>query len=139
MDVTVTIKADDIYNKVYAVTGHTGKVLEKIDTMSATEDESNVLEPLLSESVAELSDVVSSYGSVENVGDVTVNFVLPSNWKDSAKNSLTKAIESFLVNGVCSKWFAITNREDVKYYADKQTVSGSNIIKLLCERTRPNR
>ena len=124
MDISISINEDSVYNDVYVVTGHTAKALDQMDKVSATEDESNVLSPFLLEASGEA---------------ISVDLSLPSNWKQNAKSALEKAMHNFLVNGVCAKWFAISNREDVKFYMDKQSVNASNIIKLLCERTRPTR
>ena len=140
MDISISINEDSVYNDVYVVTGHTAKALDQMDKVSATEDESNVLSPFLLEASSELSEVISAYGSLSYSGEaISVDLSLPSNWKQNAKSALEKAMHNFLVNGVCAKWFAISNREDVKFYMDKQSVNASNIIKLLCERTRPTR
>lgn len=141
MDVSITINTEDVLNDVYIVSGHTGKALENIDKVSATEDESNLLEPFFVEAASELSDVISSYGTLSYGSDssLTITFQLPANWKQTAKPSLEKALHNYLVNSVCQRWFAVTNREDVKYYADKVVVNATNIVKLLCERIRPTR
>lgn len=140
MDVSVEIKNNDVLQNVYIVSGHTGKAMESMDKVSATEDETNVLEPFLVEAASELGDIVSSYGTLSYDADaITVNFVLPANWKSAAKPALEKALHNYLANSVCQRWFAMTNKEDVKYYVDKVAVNATNIIKLLCERTRPTR
>lgn len=140
MNIQITINEDDIYKEVYAITAHTGKALESIDKVSATEDESSVLRPFLNESTAELSDVVASFGTISyGTGSINLSFSLPSNWKESVKPTLEQCLMNYLTNSVCQRWFAMTNRDDVKYYADKVVVNAANITKLLCERKRPER
>lgn len=140
MDVNITIGEERIYKDVYAITAHTGKASEDMDKISVSEDESSVIEPFLKESAAELSDVISTYGTIEyGDGNISINFSLPSNWKESAKPTLEQCLANYLSNSICQRWFAMTNKEDVKYYSDKVVVNATNIIKLLCERTKPKR
>lgn len=140
MEIQVTIQESDIYSVVYAITAHTGKALESMDKISATEDESSVLQPFLNESTAELSDVIASFGTISyGDGTIDLSFSLPSNWKESVKPTLQQCLTNYLTNSVCQRWFAMTNRDDVKYYADKVVVNAANITKLLCERKRPER
>lgn len=140
MEINITIQESKVYSEVYAITAHTGKALDMMDKVSATEDESKVLEPFLNESTAELSDVIASFGSISyGQGSIDISFDLPSNWKESVKPTLEQCLVNYLTNSVCQRWFAMTNRDDVKYYADKVVVNATNIIKLLCERKRPER
>lgn len=140
MEISITIQEEKVYSEVYAITAHTGKALEKMDKVSATEDESSVLTPFLNESTAELSDVIASFGTISyGAGTIDLSFSLPSNWKESVKPTLEQCLINYLTNSVCQRWFAMTNRDDVKYYADKVVVNAANIIKLLCERKRPER
>lgn len=140
MDVNITIEEERIYKDVYAITAHTGKAAEDMDKISMSEDESSVIDPFLKESAAELSDVISTYGTIEyGDGSISINFSLPSNWKESVKPTLEQCLVNYLSNSICQRWFAMTNKEDVKYYSDKVVVNATNIIKLLCERTKPKR
>lgn len=140
MDVNIIIGEERIYKDVYAITAHTGKASEDMDKISVSEDESSVIEPFLKESAAELSDVISTYGTIEyGDGNISINFSLPSNWKDSVKPTLEQCLGNYLTNSICQRWFAMTNKDDVKYYADKVVVNATNIIKLLCERIKPKR
>lgn len=56
MEVNVTIQESKIYEDVYAITANTGKALDNIDKLSLTEDEMKIVQPLMKESAAELSD-----------------------------------------------------------------------------------
>ena len=140
MNVNISIQEGSIYDEVYAITAHTGKALERMDKVSATEDESSVLRPFLNESTAELSGVIASFGTISyGTGTIDLSFSLPSNWNDRVKPTLEQCLMNYLTNSVCQRWFAMTNRDDVKYYAEKVVVNAANIIKLLCERKRPER
>ena len=140
MEVTTNITQTDIYEDVYVITGQTAKALKEMDLVSATEDEDNVLSPFFKEAAAELSEIISSYGSLTVRGnDILITFQLPSNWKESVKNSLDAAIHNFITNSVCAKWFAMTNRPDMQYYQGKIASNTTNIIKLLCEKSKPTR
>lgn len=140
MNVIISIQEERIYNDVYAITAHTGKASDNMDKISASEDEAGIIESFLRESASELSDVISTYGTIEyGDGVLNINFDLPSNWKDTAKPTLEQCLVNYLSNSICQRWFAMTNKEDVKYYSDKVVVNAKNIIKLLCERIKPKR
>lgn len=140
MNVIISIQEERIYNDVYAITAHTGKASDNMDKISASEDEAGIIESFLRESASELSDVISTYGTIEyGDGVLNINFDLPSNWKDTAKPTLAQCLVNYLSNSICQRWFAMTNKEDVKYYSDKVVVNATNIIKLLCERIKPKR
>lgn len=140
MNVIISIQEERIYNDVYAITAHTGKASDNMDKISASEDEAGIIELFLRESASELSDVISTYGTIEyGDGVLNINFDLPSNWKDTAKPTLEQCLVNYLSNSICQRWFAMTNEEDVKYYSDKVVVNATNIIKLLCERIKPKR
>lgn len=140
MEVNVTIQESKIYEDVYAITANTGKALDNIDKLSLTEDEMKIVQPLMKESAAELSDVISSYATLSfGEGEISIDFDLPVNWKDAALTTLTQCLTNYISNSICQRWFAMTNRDDVKYYADKVVVNATNIKKLLCERKKPQR
>lgn len=140
MNVIISIQEERIYNDVYAITAHTGKASDNMDKISASEDEAGIIESFLRESASELSGVISTYGTIEyGDGVLNINFDLPSNWKDTAKPTLEQCLVNYLSNSICQRWFAVTNKEDVKYYSDKVVVNATNIIKLLCERIKPKR
>lgn len=140
MNVIISIQEERIYNDVYAITAHTGKASDNMDKISASEDEAGIIELFLRESASELSDVISTYGTIEyGDGVLNINFDLPSNWKDTAKPTLEQCLVNYLSSSICQRWFAMTNKEDVKYYSDKVVVNATNIIKLLCERIKPKR
>lgn len=140
MEVNISIGTNEIYEDVYAITSNTGKAMENIEKVSLTEDEIRIIEPFMKESASELSDVISSYGTLTFDSDsIDVNFSLPSNWKEDAKPTLTQCIKNYISNSICQRWFAMTNKEDVKYYAEKVVVNAASITKLLCERKKPTR
>jgi len=140
MEVIISICTKEIYKDVYAITSHTGKAIEDIDKVSLSEDDIRIIEPFMKESASELSDVISSYGTLSFDSDtIRVDLSLPSNWKEDVKPTLTQCIKNYISNSICQRWFAITRNDYVKYYADKVVVNSNNIIKLLCERNRPER
>lgn len=140
MEISIAILNQKVYDDVYIVTGQTGKGLGNVDGVSATEDEDIVLEPFLAEATAELAEVVSTYGTIAyGDGQTNLTFSLPSNWKVSVQPALEKALHNYLVNSVCVRWFATTNRDDMQFYIHKIESNTTNIIKLLCEKTKPKR
>lgn len=140
MDIVIEIDTKTIYDEVYAVTSHTGRAAGNIDAISLSEDEIKIIDSFMKESASELSDVISTYGTISfDSNSINIYFILPSNWKEDAKPTLTQCLKNYISNSICQRWFAMTNREDVKYYADKVIVNATNITKLLCERKKPVR
>lgn len=139
MDINITIEVRNIYEDVYAITSQTGKAVDNIDKISLSEDEIRIIDPLMKESVYDLSDVISSYGNLSIIGDtILISFSLPPNWKDN-KNALIQCIRNYISNSICKKWFSMTNKDDVIYYSERVILNSNNIKKILCERIRPKR
>ena len=140
MDIIFSINKEFLYPEIYKVTGITGKTLGDIDKVSATEDEIRIVDRFFLEAGADLSGIISNHGSVsQSDTEYTITFSLPPNWKESVKDSLENNVQTYLINNICMKWFAVTNKEDVKYYADKLVTNATNIVRLLCERKKPER
>ena len=140
MDIIISVNKESLYPEVYKVTGITGKTLRDIDKVSATEDEIKVVDRFFLEAGADLSGIVSNYGSVSQTDTgYTITFSLPPNWKEAVKDSLENNIQTYLINNICMKWFAVTNKEDIKYYTDKLMTNATNIVRLLSERKKPKR
>nr|DAU87699.1 MAG TPA: hypothetical protein [Caudoviricetes sp.] len=140
MDVNITIESSKIYDDVYVITSHTGKAIGDIDRISLSKDEIKIIESFMKESVSELNDIVSSYGSLSfDADNITIELKLPSNWKESLLPSLEQCIKNYVSNSICQRWYSITNKEDVKYYADKVIVNANNITKFLHEHKKPER
>ena len=136
----ISVNKESLYPEVYKVTGITGKTLRDIDKVSATEDEIKVVDRFFLEAGADLSGIVSNYGSVSQTDTgYTITFSLPPNWKEAVKDSLENNIQTYLINNICMKWFAVTNKEDIKYYTDKLMTNATNIVRLLSERKKPKR
>ena len=94
----------------------------------------------MKESTGELGDILSYYGTLSvNSDKISVSLSMPSNWKESLKDSLSQCISNYISNSICQRWFSISDKEDVKYYADKVLVNEKNINKILSERGKPQR
>lgn len=105
MDINITIEVRNIYEDVYAITSQTGKAVDNIDKISLSEDEIRIIDPLMKESVYDLSDVISSYGNLSIIGDtILISFSLPPNWKDN-KNALIQCIRNYISNSICKNGF----------------------------------
>lgn len=140
LNIVIDIDTQKVYDEVYAITSHTGKAAGNIDGISLSEDEIRIIEPFMKESTGELGDILSYYGTLSvNSDKISVSLSMPSNWKESLKDSLSQCISNYISNSICQRWFSISDKEDVKYYADKVLVNEKNINKILSEREKPQR
>lgn len=140
LDIVIDIYTQKVYDEVYAITSYTGKAAGNIDGISLSEDEIRIIEPFIKESARELGDILSYYGTLSvNSDKISVSLSMPSNWKESLKDSLSQCISNYISNSICQRWFSISDKEDVKYYADKVLVNEKNINKILSEREKPQR
>lgn len=134
MNVNITLTKNDILDQVYRITGYTGKKGGDLDKLASTEDDSILLGSYYDEATCSLADVVSLYGSVS---DTAVTLAMPVNWKSGVQTSLGSAIKNYIINYMCMKWFALSKKDEVQYYANMADKMEANIKKLLTEREKP--
>lgn len=148
----------DIQNKAY-LTGHAReaegtKNYQAASNMQASDDDDNSyqirrslanafssLKSLLGEYLQE--DTTTSdnkiYEEIDNDGQLTLTFLLPSNYNNASADSLGNGIHTYLVDMALGDWFAITNKEDAETYIAHSAVSLETIKRALYKRSRPNR
>lgn len=148
----------DIQNKAY-LTGQAReaegkKSYEAASNMQASDDMENsyqirrslanafsALKSLLGEYLSEdksTSDNLISQ-EIDNDGELTLAFELPSNYNNASADSLGNGIHAYLVDMALSDWFAITNKEDADTYVAHSSISLENVKRALYKRSRPER
>lgn len=160
-DLTVTEEVReliyDVQNKAY-LTGQAReaegkKPYQAASNMQASDDENSYqIRRSLANAFSSLKSLLGEYlyedrstsnnrmiSEIDNNGQLTLAFKLPSNYNNASADSLGNGIHSYLVDMTLADWFAITNKEDAEVYAGHSTVSLENVKRALYKRSRPTR
>lgn len=147
----------DVMNKSH-LTGQArnaeGKDYRATAYMQASEDDEHAYQLLRSISNAfshlkvELGEYLHEDGStsnnrinktVEDGGKLTLSFLLPSNFNNSACDSLGDMLHEYIVDRTLSEWFVITDKQDAQDYANLATDALNQAKQALYKRERPTR
>lgn len=160
-NVTVTLESKeikfDVMNKSH-LTGQArnaeGKDYRVTAYMQASEDDEHAYQILRSISNAfshlkvELGEYLHEDGSttnnrinetVEDGGQLVLVFRLPSNFNNSACDSLGGMLHEYIVDRTLSEWFVITDKEDAQDYANLAVDALNRAKQALYKRERPTR
>ena len=77
--------------------------------------------------------------SVEKGDKLTLSFLLPSNFNNSACDSLGGMLHEYIVDRTLSEWFVITDKEDAQNYATLANDALDRAKQALYKRERPTR
>lgn len=159
LSVTLEVKElmHDIMNKAY-LTGlareATGLQYEAASNMQASEDDENSyqLRRSLANHFASLKSLLGEYlnedaessnnrikDTIDNDGQLTLDFKLPSNYNNASADSLGNGIHAYLVDMTLADWFIITNKNDAQDYVTHAGVSLETVKRALYKRSRPTR
>lgn len=158
---TVTLEVKelmyDIMNKAY-LTGQAREAgdlgYEAASNMQASEDNENSyqLRRSLANAYSSLKSLLGEYlnesrttstNKVQNEidvdGQLTLAFLLPSNYNNASADSLGNGIHAYLVDMALAEWFTITNKNDAADYLTHSTASLEIVKRALYKRSRPTR
>ena len=76
---------------------------------------------------------------IDNDGELSLEFLLPSNYNNASADSLGNGIHAYLVDMALGDWFTITNKEDAQTYIAHSAVSLETVKRALYKRSRPER
>ncbi len=76
---------------------------------------------------------------VDSDGQLTLSFILPSNFNSAACESLGAELHEFMVARAIADWFTITNKADAADYVAIATAALERAKKALYKRSRPKR
>lgn len=147
----------DVMNKSH-LTGQArnaeGKDYRATAYMQASEDDEHAYQLLrsicnaFSHLKVELGEYLHEDGStsnnrinktVEDGGKLTLSFLLPSNFNNSACDSLGGMLHEYIVDRTLSEWFVITDKQDAQDYANLATDALNQAKQALYKRERPTR
>ena len=97
----------------------------------------SLLGEYLSEDKSTSNNLINS--EIDNDGELTLAFELPSNYNNASADSLGNGIHAYLVDMALGDWFAITNKEDADTYVAHSALSLENVKRALYKRGRPER
>lgn len=159
--ITVTLEVrelkHDIMNRSH-ITGEVkeaeGKDYRAASHMQASEDEGPDYQMLrsicnaFSHIKTELSEYLHEESTTSNnrinkdvdeSGRLQLAFMLPSNFDNSACDSLGGMLHEYIVNRTLSEWYLITNKEDAQGYAGMAVGALEQAKQALYKRLRPAR
>lgn len=159
--ITVTLESKeikfDVMNKSH-LTGQArnaeGKDYRATAYMQASEDDEHAYQILRAISNAfshlkvELGEYLNEDGStsnnrinktVEDGGKLQLVFLLPSNFNNSACDSLGGMLHEYIVDRTLSEWFVITSPNDAQNYSNLATDALDRAKQALYKRERPTR
>lgn len=143
----------DIQNKTY-LTGRSrsdGVNHELVANMQVNDDEENANQILRSISNAfstlktKLSDYIEESGTtakntlINASDDFALTIKMPSNYNQSANDTIAAAIHQYMVNIAVGDWFAITNKADAGDYIKEAELNLNTIREAINKRVRPVR
>lgn len=160
--VKVILQVREIYYDIMNKTHLTGasrkaenpKAYETTAYMQASEDVESSYQLLRSinnafaEVKVELGEYLTEDGSsttnlikkdIDDRKKVTLTFMLPSNFNNSACDSLGAGIHEYIVDKAVFDWFEITNKADAKDYHDLAEAALETAKRALYKRERPVR
>ena len=77
--------------------------------------------------------------TVEDGGKLQLVFLLPSNFNNSACDSLGGMLHEYIVDRTLSEWFVITSPNDAQNYSNLATDALDRAKQALYKRERPTR
>lgn len=147
----------DIQNKTY-LTGQAreagGLGYQAASNMQASDDDENSyqIRRSLANAFSTLKSLLGEYlnedrttsdnlinKETDNDGQLSLEFLLPSNYNNASSDSLGNGIHAYLVDMALYEWFTITNKNDAKDYLEHSAVSLDIVKRALYKRSRPSR
>ena len=76
---------------------------------------------------------------VDEDGQLTLAFSLPSNFNNASVDSLGAGIHAYITDMMIGEWFTITNKADAADYINHANISLETVKRALYKRSRPVR
>lgn len=136
MQLIIPINKPSIRSAIEMVTGYIGKnVGQRVDNIMATDDEAALVDQLINASVSSFVSSKRKYSPVYTNEAVTLT--MPDNFDVSIKQSVSDAVEQYIINRSLSEWFAIARLpEDAARYMATASEYLADASSLLCSRIK---
>ncbi len=143
----------DVQNKTY-LTGRSrqnGQNHEEVANMMNNDDDENLNQVLRSIGNAfaslktRLSEYLTDTGTTSNnilidgATDLTISLLMPSNFNQATKDSISGNAHQFIVNTAIAEWFTITDKNDAQDYVNMAAGNIAQIREAINKRVQPTR
>lgn len=143
---TLTIDKKKVYGEVARTTSYVGA--KKTDDETAydriftTDEDQEMLERFWDECRTTAVDHLKrflSYEDTDGDGEWTVSLRLPDQFDVRLEGSMERSLFSYMVMGICAKWYSFTDRDSVVGYAEEAAASMEDVLRMAHHRQRPRR
>ena len=143
----------DVQNKTY-LTGRsrqTGTNHEEVANMQANDDDENANQIMRSIGNAfanlktKLSEYINENGTstndkqISSTGNLTLSLNMPPNYNNASNDTISTALQQYLVNSAIGDWFTITNKNDASDYITLAAANLEQLREAVNKRMRPTR
>lgn len=137
MDKTFNVNMANAKEAVKVITGYTGRNTKGgIDRISATDDESSLLDKLSERAFGSLVALMDSYKP--SVNGYAITITVPANFDTNGLSQITDESASYITNYVCAEWFLVARETaDAEAYRNYSHNNINNINALLSRRIKP--
>lgn len=137
MDKTFTVNMANAKEAVKVVTGYTGRNTQGgIDRISATDDESSLLDKLSERAFGSLVALIDSYKP--SVNSYAITITVPANFDENGLAQIANEATNYVTNYVCAEWFLVARETtDSEAYRNYSHNNIKNINALLSRRIKP--
>lgn len=137
MDKTFTVNMANAKEAVKVITGYTGRNTQGgIDRISATDDESSLIDKLAERAFGSLVSMLDSYKP--SVSGYAITITVPANFDTNGLAQIAEESANYIANYVCSEWFLVARETaDAEAYRNYSHNNIDNINTLLSRRIKP--
>lgn len=137
MDKTFTVNMANAKEAVKVITGYTGRNTQGgIDRISATDDESSLLDKLSERAFGSLVALMDSYKP--SVNGYAITITVPANFDENGLAQIANEATNYVTNYVCAEWFLVARETtDSEAYRNYSHNNINNINALLSRRIKP--
>ncbi len=144
-----TITKEDLHKRVFAASAYLVRSRESMgippgigERMLITADESDMIEPLIDNSINNVSCSIERYhpgSSIVNSGDAyQFSICTPVNYPAENGQKLKAAIENYITNHTLQNWYTAIKPDEASIIAVQAQNDTITIQQLLAQRTKPS-
>ena len=154
-EISIVISYSDTMQRVYAESGYTAKARNGIglspelsDSMSASEDDSMILERSFISGAKDAAALITRYmapcymdiirnDDTDIIEEILLNFNAPRNFHPGVMTTLEKSVEDFIAGHIMQKWMMIMKPDEADIAALKLQNESIRIREMLATRKKP--
>ena len=151
MDITLTVKQEEVYEQVKVATSYTGAKMdgdsvEAYNRIFATDaDIDTALSRFWNEAESEATQLLKpflvslSHTGSNNAVVYSAILSMPSSFDANLTGSMATSLSAFFADSITASWFRYCNRNDVEKYGQSASAALDDIRAKLYFRKRPTR